>query len=411
MEKGHSFAIVPITGARILERAAYYGFRSLFVLYLVHQLQFDDSKATRTYSIFIGLCAVMPLIGGLFSDLLIGSKKSSWIGCFVQAAGFFLIALPYTPALYGGMALISIGTGFCTPNMLAQISFEYQNRKRLMDSAMLIFYAGINLGAFVGGFIFPFFFPQNYSLAFIIAGLFSFISGLILVLSSNFLPGSPATAHLVLKEEPVSAGKLSHSVISIVCIVFFVTMYWLFDSLGSNFSYELSSKLGADHPSEYFWLNWINPVLTLFISILLILVWNFVRMSAFLKIMTGFLLAAFGWSLTALASTMLGEGLLYTVILATVIQAIAELFISPIALAYLASNASRRFRSTILATIVAVPQLLTSLFLGIFFSAQYDAFSRTLYLFGMAGVFIIVAIIFLVLFFTGRRFSGEEISE
>ena len=63
--------------SRMLERASYYGFRALVVLYMVGEtLKMERTEALTIYGWLVGSLVFSQIIGGIFGDLLIGNKKS-----------------------------------------------------------------------------------------------------------------------------------------------------------------------------------------------------------------------------------------------------------------------------------------------------------------------------------------------
>lgn len=56
--------------SRMLERASYYGFRALVILYMTGEiLKMDRTEALTIYGWFIGSMVFSQIIGGLFGDL------------------------------------------------------------------------------------------------------------------------------------------------------------------------------------------------------------------------------------------------------------------------------------------------------------------------------------------------------
>ncbi len=61
------------TGARALERAAYYGIRSILTLYMVHSLGIEEGIASQRYGWFVAAAIVLQIVGALLGDLLLGT--------------------------------------------------------------------------------------------------------------------------------------------------------------------------------------------------------------------------------------------------------------------------------------------------------------------------------------------------
>src|SRR3989344_760791 len=122
----HSLGIIPLSLSKLLERFAYYGMRSILVLYMVHELAFDERHSSKIYGAFILAAGLLPLIGGLIGDLLLSTKMTAIIGGFIQAIGFFVLAFPSQMGIYVGLFIIALGTGLYSPNILSTISTLYK---------------------------------------------------------------------------------------------------------------------------------------------------------------------------------------------------------------------------------------------------------------------------------------------
>jgi POT family proton-dependent oligopeptide transporter len=106
-----------------------------------------------------------PLIGGYVADRYWGNRKSIFWGGIMMALGQFLLfgsALLYQQIadapdslslahmlFYGGLGFLIFGNGFFKPNISTMVGDLYPKGDTRLDSAMTIFYMGINLGAFI----------------------------------------------------------------------------------------------------------------------------------------------------------------------------------------------------------------------------------------------------------------------
>src|SRR5690606_19783790 len=134
----------------MLERASYYGFRILLILYMTGEIiKMDRTESLSVFGWFAGSLMVSKIIGALLGDLVIGNRKTLILGGVIQAFGTFCLYIPSTTGLYLGLFLVVIGNGFYTPNMTANFGKLYLNKIKLLDSGFTIFYLAINLGAFL----------------------------------------------------------------------------------------------------------------------------------------------------------------------------------------------------------------------------------------------------------------------
>lgn len=141
------------------ERFAYYLMVGILLLYLM-----DEKTGGKGFSLhmgadiigsFIALVYLTPFIGGLIADRFLGYTKSIFLGGSLMAAGYLGLALPGNTALYVSLGLIIIGNGFFKPNISTLLGNIYNKEelKPLKDNAYIIFYMGINIGAFVCNFV------------------------------------------------------------------------------------------------------------------------------------------------------------------------------------------------------------------------------------------------------------------
>jgi POT family proton-dependent oligopeptide transporter len=65
-----------IVAIQIWEYFSFYGMRALLILYLTHQLGFDDSHAISLFSAYASLVYVTPILGGWLADRLLGNRTA-----------------------------------------------------------------------------------------------------------------------------------------------------------------------------------------------------------------------------------------------------------------------------------------------------------------------------------------------
>jgi len=81
--------------SRMFERAAYYGLRSLVVLYIIGEsLKMDSTEALNIYGWFTMLLMFSQIIGAILGDLVIGNRKSIIIGGILQILGALSFCIP-----------------------------------------------------------------------------------------------------------------------------------------------------------------------------------------------------------------------------------------------------------------------------------------------------------------------------
>jgi POT family proton-dependent oligopeptide transporter len=85
--------------AEMWERFSYYGMRGLLIFFLTQQFLMDDKAASAGYGAYTALVYLMPLIGGVLADRLLGTKKAVAFGALLLVAGHLAMAFEGRPAV------------------------------------------------------------------------------------------------------------------------------------------------------------------------------------------------------------------------------------------------------------------------------------------------------------------------
>lgn len=153
------------------QRFAFYGIASLLVLYLVKYHRLADASATELYGIFTGAAFVLPLLGGFIADRT-SYKWSVVVGSLCTALGCFLLATGLSSLLYYALLFVAIGTGLFTPSIYTLLGAVYRSNHHLREGGFSIYYAAVNIGAFIATFALGTLGQANFwGVAFSIAGL------------------------------------------------------------------------------------------------------------------------------------------------------------------------------------------------------------------------------------------------
>jgi POT family proton-dependent oligopeptide transporter len=167
---GHPPGLFLLFTVEMWERFSYYGMRALLVLYLVKKASggnpgrgWSEKEALTLYGLYTGLAYLLPIVGGMIADKLIGTHRSMVVGAIVIALGHIALAisglggLSHSPMgmtiFVGGLALIVLGTGHFKPTVSVMVGQLYPADDPRRDGAFTIFYMGINLGAFICAFV------------------------------------------------------------------------------------------------------------------------------------------------------------------------------------------------------------------------------------------------------------------
>ena len=157
---GHPVGLFILFFAEMWERFSYYGMRAILVLYMISSatganpgLGWDSSDALMLYGWYTMLVYVMSIPGGILADKFIGQKKAVLLGGLTLVLGHGILAVESVWAFYTGLALIVLGVGGLKPNISTMVGGLYPPGDERRDSGFIIFYIGINVGAFLSALI------------------------------------------------------------------------------------------------------------------------------------------------------------------------------------------------------------------------------------------------------------------
>lgn len=150
---GHPRGLFYLFFAELWERFSFYGMRALLTLYMVNvvfeAIMERDYAAAAVYSAYGSLVYASTVIGGRISDTILGMRRSIFLGGILMALGHFTLAIEHDITFYLALALIVVGNGFFKPNISTFVGSLYKEGDPRKDSGFVIFYMGINIGAFV----------------------------------------------------------------------------------------------------------------------------------------------------------------------------------------------------------------------------------------------------------------------
>lgn len=135
------------------ERFCFYGMRGILALFMVDQLALNDREANLKYGAIQAFVYAFTFMGGIVADKVLGFNKSLVFGALVMIAGNMLIAISPNHFFYIGISLSIIGTGFFKPNISSMVGQLYKPADTRRDAGFSMFYAGINIGSFLGGIL------------------------------------------------------------------------------------------------------------------------------------------------------------------------------------------------------------------------------------------------------------------
>lgn len=135
------------------ERFCFYGMRGMLVFFMISQLDFHEREANLQYGATQAFVYAFTFIGGLFADKILGFRKSLFWGGLLMIIGSLILAADPHQFFFLGIAFTVVGTGFFKPNISSMVGQLYKPNDSRADAGFSLFYAGINLGALLGGYL------------------------------------------------------------------------------------------------------------------------------------------------------------------------------------------------------------------------------------------------------------------
>ncbi len=135
------------------ERFSFYGMRGMLVVFMVSRLNMNEVVANLQYGATQAFVYAFTFVGGLFADKLLGYRKSLFWGGMLMIVGSVLLAINPNDYFFFGISFTIIGTGFFKPTISTIVGNLYKEGDNRVDAGFSLFYAGVNLGALIGGYI------------------------------------------------------------------------------------------------------------------------------------------------------------------------------------------------------------------------------------------------------------------
>jgi proton-dependent oligopeptide transporter, POT family len=303
---GHPKGLFVLFFTEMWERFSYYGMRALLVLYMVQYLLVDPARSSQVigyptllsiltsvfgelniqqissqiYGLYTMFVYLTPLFGGILADRYLGQHKTVYIGGIFFVIGHFLMAIESMFII--AMIFLFIGNGCFKPNISTQVGNCYADDDPRRDRAYLIFYQGINLGAFFSPIVCGTLGQKlGWHYGFAAAGFGMIIGLLTYHFGSHLVPKEKSKVYAALDQ--VEKRKLTkaewYSVWSIVAFCMLALVFWaIYEQQGNTLQLWADEKtawpviLGFGIPST--WFQSFNPIMIIAIVPLMNIFWG-----------------------------------------------------------------------------------------------------------------------------------------
>jgi len=156
MLKNHPKGLLVAFFSNMGERFGFYTMMAILVLFLQAKFGLSAEKAGGIYSWFYFSIYALALLGGILADATRKYKLVILSGIIIMFAGYIIMAVPGMTLTITiiGLFTIALGNGLFKGNLQAVVGQMYDDPKysKLRDSAYMIFYMGINIGALFAPF-------------------------------------------------------------------------------------------------------------------------------------------------------------------------------------------------------------------------------------------------------------------
>ena len=156
MLKNHPKGLLVAFFSNMGERFGFYTMMAILVLFLQAKFGLSAEKAGGIYSWFYFSIYALALVGGILADATKKYKLVILAGIIIMFAGYIIMAVPGMTLTITiiGLFTIALGNGLFKGNLQAVVGQMYDDPQysKLRDSAFMIFYMGINVGAFFAPF-------------------------------------------------------------------------------------------------------------------------------------------------------------------------------------------------------------------------------------------------------------------
>lgn len=135
------------------ERFSFYGMRGMLVFFMINQLSYNEVDANLQYGASQSFVYAFTFIGGLFADKILGYRRSLYWGGLLMIIGSIILAVDPKQFFFLGIGFNVVGTAFFKPNISSIVGRLYKDGDPRTDAGFSLFYAGVNLGALIGGYL------------------------------------------------------------------------------------------------------------------------------------------------------------------------------------------------------------------------------------------------------------------
>ncbi|MDC0623252.1 peptide MFS transporter [Flavobacteriaceae bacterium] len=370
---GHPAGLYVLFFTEMWERFSYYGMRAILVLYLVAEstpdainpgLNWETGAALSLYGTYTMLVYVASIPGGWIADNILGQKKSVLYGGILLVLGHSILAVEEMWAFYSGLGFIIAGVGMLKPNISSMVGGLYAQGDVRRDKGFIIFYIGINVGAFLSSLIVGYVgetygWHYGFGLAGIgmTLGLIQYLYGQkYLSQVGDFIGDNKSEKGADVLKKPLTSIEKDRLVVLFLSFILVIVFWGAFEQAGGLMNIYASEKtdrllMGWLVPAS--WFQSLNAMFIIFLGTSVAMFWAKRKLknqlsSSLFKMIIGLIIMGTGFFFMSAAATQYetdGSSAMYWLVLAYLFHTIGELCISPVALSFITKLAPLKYAS------------------------------------------------------------------
>jgi POT family proton-dependent oligopeptide transporter len=347
--------------------------RAILVLYLVAEstpdainpgLNWETGAALSLYGTYTMLVYVASIPGGWIADNILGQKKSVLYGGILLVLGHSILAVEEMWAFYTGLGLIIAGVGMLKPNISSMVGGLYSQGDVRRDDGFIIFYIGINVGAFLSSLIVGYVgetygWHYGFGLAGIgmTLGLIQYLYGQkYLSQVGDFIGDNKSEEGADVLKKPLTSIEKDRLVVLFLSFILVIVFWGAFEQAGGLMNIYASEKtdrlfMGWLVPAS--WFQSLNAMFIIFLGTAVAGYWAKRKLknqlsSSLFKMIIGLIIMGTGFFFMSAAATQYesqGSSAMYWLVLAYLFHTIGELCISPVALSFITKLAPLKYAS------------------------------------------------------------------
>ena len=353
----HPTGLYVLFFTELWERYSFYSMMAILTLYMDEALHFDAARIGRVYGGYIGGVYLLPLVGGLLADRVLGFYRTVIIGAVIMMLGHLVLAVESLPFFYAGLILLACGSGMLKPNVSTIVGNLYRDRPELRDAGFNLFYMGINIGALVAPLTVAWLRAHyGWRIAFgsaavaMVASLLVFVSG-----RRHIADAAAMTPRLDTRANERAAGDERSRILTLLVVFGVSALFWIaFYQNAFTLTFWARDNTLTSIASESF--QSVEPLGVIAFSASLVGVWAWLgrrglEPSTPAKMLGGVLLVAAAFGLMSVAGLVGGDNgrvSVWWLVSAYMLIALGEVCLSPMGLSLVNRVAPPRSRGLLM---------------------------------------------------------------